>query len=32
MLQFGLLKDAGIKVPALTPGAVQPEAQSCPVR
>jgi hypothetical protein len=32
MLQFGLLKDAGIKIPALRPGAVQPKGQSCPSR
>jgi len=32
MLQFGLLKDAGIKVPVLRPGVVQPEGASCPAR
>jgi hypothetical protein len=32
MLQFGLLKDAGIKVPALRPGVVQPKGQPCPSR
>jgi hypothetical protein len=32
MLQFGLLKDTGIKVPALRPGVVQPKGQPCPPR
>jgi len=32
MLQFGLLKEAGIKVPALRPGVVQPRGQPCPSR
>ena len=32
MLQFGLLQDAGIKVPVLTPGVIQPKGQPCPSR
>jgi len=32
MLQFGLLQDAGIKVPVLRPGVVQPKGASCPAR
>jgi hypothetical protein len=32
MLQFGLLKDAGIKVPVLRPGVVQPKGQPCTSR
>ena len=29
MLQFAALRDAGVKIPALKPGAVQPKAQPC---
>jgi hypothetical protein len=32
MLQFGLLKDAGVKIPALNPGVVQPEGVTCPAK
>ncbi len=32
MLQFGLLRDAGVQVPVLSPGAVQPSGQTCPPR
>ncbi len=29
MLQFGLLSEAGIEVPSLTPGAIQPNGKTC---
>ena len=32
MLQFGLLRDAGITIPVLHPGVVQPEGAACPAK
>jgi len=32
MLQFALLREAGVKIPALRPGAVQPKGTPCPSR
>ncbi len=29
MLQFGLLSEAGVEIPALTPGAIQPSGKTC---
>ena len=32
MLQFAMLREAGIALPVLSPGAVQPSGQACPPR